>query len=37
VRSSTGLPEFGVTGIAVVGDELWLGTKAGTVTVVRRS
>ena len=29
VRSSTGLPEFGVTGMTDVGGDVWLATPAG--------
>jgi hypothetical protein len=35
VRSSTGLPQFGISGVAVVGDDLWLSTPNGRVTIVR--
>jgi hypothetical protein len=35
VRSSTGLPQFGIRGITTVGDELWLSTPNGRVTIVR--
>ena len=35
VRSSTGLPEFGLAGITRVGDDLWLSTQNGRVTIVR--
>jgi outer membrane protein assembly factor BamB len=35
VRSSTGLPEFGIMGLTVVGDDLWLSTPNGHLTVVR--
>jgi hypothetical protein len=35
VRSSTGLPQFGIRGITTVGDDLWLSTPNGRVTVVR--
>jgi len=35
VRSSTGLPEFGIMGLTVVGDDLWLGTPNGHVMIVR--
>lgn len=34
-RSSTGLPEFGITGFTVVGDDLWLSTPNGHVMIVR--
>ena len=36
VRSSTGLPEFGVSGMTLAGRDLWLGTQAGKVQIVRR-
>ena len=36
VRSSTGLPQFGIQGFTVVGDNLWLGTPNGHVMIVRR-
>ena len=35
VRSSTVLPEFGIAGLATVGDDLWLSTQNGRVTIVR--
>jgi hypothetical protein len=35
VRSSTGLPQFGIRGITTVGDDLWLSTPNGRVTIVR--
>jgi hypothetical protein len=35
VRSSTGLPQFGIQGITTVGDDLWLGTPNGHVMIVR--
>lgn len=35
VRSSTVLPEFGLAGITSVGDDLWLSTQNGRVTIVR--
>ena len=35
VLSSTGLPEFGVAGMADVGGDVWLSTPAGKVMVVR--
>ena len=35
VQSSTGLPEFGVAGMADVGGDVWLSTPAGKVMVVR--
>jgi hypothetical protein len=35
VRSSTGLPQFGIQGLATVGDELWLSTPNGRVMIVR--
>jgi hypothetical protein len=35
VRSSTGLPEFGIAGITSVGDDLWLTSQNGRVTIVR--
>jgi hypothetical protein len=35
VRSSTGLPEFGIAGFAAVGNDLWLGTQNGHVLIVR--
>ena len=34
-RSQTPLPEFGVAGITQVGDDLWLASQSGTITVVR--
>jgi hypothetical protein len=35
VRSSTGLPQFGIRGMTIVGDDLWLSTPNGRVTIVR--
>jgi hypothetical protein len=35
VRSSTGLPQFGIRGITTAGDDLWLSTPNGRVTIVR--
>jgi hypothetical protein len=35
VRSSTGLPEFGIAGMAPVGRDLWITTPAGKVMIVR--
>ena len=35
VRSSTGLPQFGIRGITVAGDDLWLSTPNGRVMIVR--
>ena len=35
VRSSTTLPEFGLAGLASVGDELWLSAQNGRMTIVR--
>jgi streptogramin lyase len=35
VRSSTGLPQFGVRGAATVGDDIWLSTPNGRVMIVR--
>jgi outer membrane protein assembly factor BamB len=34
-RSSTGLPEFGIMGFTVVGDDLWLSASNGHVMIVR--
>ena len=34
-RSSTGLPEFGISGFTVVGDDLWLSNPSGHVMIVR--
>jgi hypothetical protein len=34
-RSSTGLPEFGIRGVTVVGNDLWLSTPNGHVMIVR--
>jgi hypothetical protein len=36
VRSSTGLPQFGDSGMAPVGDELWLVTPTGHLTILSR-
>ena len=35
VRSSTGLPEFGIAGMTEVGSDLWITTPAGKVMIVR--
>ena len=35
VRSSTVLPQFGIRGMTTVGDDLWLSTPNGHVTIVR--
>jgi hypothetical protein len=35
VRSATALPEFGVAGLVTVGDDLWLSTQNGRMTIVR--
>jgi hypothetical protein len=35
VRSSSGLPQFGISGLTVVGKDLWLSTPNGHVTIVR--
>jgi len=35
VRSSTGLPEFGITGMTDVDGDLWIGTPQGKATIVR--
>jgi hypothetical protein len=35
VRSSTGLPEFGLAGSTRVGDDIWLSAQNGRVTIVR--
>ena len=35
VRSSTGLPQFGIRGMTTVGDDLWISTPNGRVTIVR--
>jgi len=35
VRSSTGLPQFGIRGITTVGDDLWISTPNGRVEIVR--
>jgi hypothetical protein len=35
VRSTTVLPQFGVRGVATVGDDLWLSTPNGRVMIVR--
>ena len=34
-RSATRLPEFGATGAARVGDELWVATPNGKVMVIK--
>jgi outer membrane protein assembly factor BamB len=34
-RSSTGLPQFGIRGFALVGDDLWLSAPNGHVMIVR--
>ena len=35
VRSSTGLPEFGITGMTDVGRDLWIATPVGKAMIVR--
>ena len=35
VRSSTGLPEFGITGMTDVDRDLWIATPAGKAMIVR--
>ena len=35
VLSSTGLPEFGIAGMTLVGRDLWITTPAGKVMIVR--
>ena len=35
VRSSTGLPEFGISGMTDVDGDLWIGTPAGKAQIVR--
>jgi hypothetical protein len=35
VRSSTGLPEFGITGMTDVDGDLWIATPQGKATIVR--